>query len=136
MDAEIVRQVRRVIVGQEEVLEQIMIGLFVGGHCLITGLPGTTERNLIGSTFAAAYVLKTKIATYTQGVAYIPAYNNVSAYSVNETNTLGFPAYKNFGFTIGTIDTYLNNPAFSLPPTKRNSFQFTMGLTYTVKSKY
>ncbi len=45
--AEIVRQVRRVIVGQEEVLEQIMIGLFVGGHCLITGLPGTAKTLLV-----------------------------------------------------------------------------------------
>src|SRR5271169_1750448 len=47
VDAEIIRQVRRVIVGQEEVLEQIMIGLFVGGHCLITGLPGTAKTLLV-----------------------------------------------------------------------------------------
>lgn len=46
-DASIVQQVRRVIVGQEEVLEQIMIGLFVGGHCLITGLPGTAKTLLV-----------------------------------------------------------------------------------------
>ena len=44
---EIVRQVRRVIVGQEEVLEQVMIALFVGGHCLITGLPGTAKTLLV-----------------------------------------------------------------------------------------
>jgi MoxR-like ATPase len=36
-----------VIVGQEEVLEQVMIGLFVGGHCLITGLPGTAKTLLV-----------------------------------------------------------------------------------------
>jgi len=44
---EIVRQVRRVIVGQEEVLEQVLIALFVGGHCLITGLPGTAKTLLV-----------------------------------------------------------------------------------------
>jgi MoxR-like ATPase len=44
---EIVSQVRRVIVGQEEVIEQVMIGLFVGGHCLITGLPGTAKTLLV-----------------------------------------------------------------------------------------
>jgi MoxR-like ATPase len=43
----IVRQVRRVIVGQEEVLEQVQIALFVGGHCLITGLPGTAKTLLV-----------------------------------------------------------------------------------------
>jgi MoxR-like ATPase len=47
VDSEIVRQVRRVIVGQEEVLEQVRIGLFVGGHCLITGLPGTAKTLLV-----------------------------------------------------------------------------------------
>ncbi len=44
---DIVTQVRRVIVGQEEVLDQLMIALFVGGHCLITGLPGTAKTLLV-----------------------------------------------------------------------------------------
>src|SRR5213080_1912216 len=47
VQSEIVTQVRRVIVGQEEVLEQVLIGLFVGGHCLITGLPGTAKTLLV-----------------------------------------------------------------------------------------
>src|ERR1700710_3137402 len=47
VDSEIVRQVQRVIVGQEEVIEQVRIGLFVGGHCLITGLPGTAKTLLV-----------------------------------------------------------------------------------------
>src|SRR6204780_3768062 len=47
VQSEIVTQVRRVIVGQEEVLEQVMIGLFVGGHCLITGLPGTAKTLMV-----------------------------------------------------------------------------------------
>src|SRR5271154_3431812 len=44
---EILAQVRQVIVGQDEVLDQIMIGLFVGGHCLITGLPGTAKTLMV-----------------------------------------------------------------------------------------
>src|SRR5450432_4476067 len=47
VQSEIVTQVRRVIIGQEEVLEQVMIALFVGGHCLITGLPGTAKTLLV-----------------------------------------------------------------------------------------
>jgi MoxR-like ATPase len=47
VQSEIVQQVRRVIVGQEEVLDQVMIALFVGGHCLITGLPGTAKTLLV-----------------------------------------------------------------------------------------
>ena len=94
------------------------------------------NQNLIGSTISLAYVLHHKLVTYTQGLAFIPAFNNPHAYSANETNTLAFPAYKNFSFSLGTLDSYLNNPPDSLPPTKRNSFQFTMGLTYAIKSKY
>jgi hypothetical protein len=72
----------------------------------------------------------------TQGLAFIPAYNNSAAYSANETDTFAVPAYKNLSFSLGTMDSYLNDPPVSLPPTKKNSFQFTMGLTYAIKSKY
>lgn len=94
------------------------------------------NQNLIGSTFAANYMLHAKLFTFAQAVAYIPAYNNPHAYSANETNAVTFSAYKNFGLSVGTIDSYLNNPPATVPPTKRNSFQFTMGLTYAIKSKY
>src|SRR5580704_11335930 len=43
----IVKEVREVIVGQDEVLDQVLIALFVGGHCLITGLPGTAKTLMV-----------------------------------------------------------------------------------------
>ena len=43
----LVQEVRKVIIGQNEVLEQVQIALFVGGHCLITGLPGTAKTLLV-----------------------------------------------------------------------------------------
>src|SRR6201992_22047 len=43
----ILSQVRKVIVGQEDVLDQILTALFVGGHCLITGLPGTAKTLMV-----------------------------------------------------------------------------------------
>lgn len=43
----LITEVRKVIVGQDEVLEQVQIALFVGGHCLITGLPGTAKTLLV-----------------------------------------------------------------------------------------
>src|SRR5689334_1809345 len=43
----ILEQIRKVIVGQDDVLEQILIALFVGGHCLITGLPGTAKTLMV-----------------------------------------------------------------------------------------
>jgi len=101
---------------------------------------GNANQNLIGSTFAAGYILHLKLLTYTQALSFIPAYNNFKAYSANETDTLAFPAYKNLSFSVSSVDTYLNDAPFigtaSTPPTKPNSFQFTMGLTYAIKSKY
>src|ERR1700747_3663624 len=44
---QILRQVREVIVGQQEVLDQILIAIFVGGHCLMTGLPGTAKTLMV-----------------------------------------------------------------------------------------
>ncbi len=43
----IIAEIRKVIVGQDEVIEQVLIALFVGGHCLITGLPGTAKTLLV-----------------------------------------------------------------------------------------
>jgi hypothetical protein len=97
---------------------------------------GSTSQNLIGSTIAADYALKLKLLTLTQNVGFIPAFNNPRAYSAQETDTVTFPTYKNFGFSVGTMDSYLNDPPATLPPTKRNSFQFIMGLTYAIKSSY
>lgn len=96
----------------------------------------TANQNLVGSTFSADYSLQRKRFNYAQILSFIPAYNNPRAYSASETNTLAFPAYKNLSFSVGTEDSYLNDPPTSLPPTKRNSFQFTMGLTFAIKPKY
>src|SRR5271170_1085709 len=61
---DLVAQVRRVIVGQDEVLEQVMIALFVGGHCLITGLPGTAKTLLV-RTLAQALGLEFRRIQFT-----------------------------------------------------------------------
>src|SRR5829696_2031321 len=39
----------KVIVGQRDVIEQIMIALLAGGHCLITGAPGLAKTLLVKS---------------------------------------------------------------------------------------
>jgi MoxR-like ATPase len=60
----ILAQVHEVIVGQDEVLEQILIALFVGGHCLITGLPGTA-KTLMVRTIAQTLGLEFKRIQFT-----------------------------------------------------------------------
>jgi MoxR-like ATPase len=60
----ILNQVREVIVGQEEVLDQILIAIFVGGHCLMTGMPGTA-KTLMVRTIADALGLQFRRIQFT-----------------------------------------------------------------------
>src|SRR5437879_6837928 len=46
---QIVAELGKVIVGQQEVIEQILIALLAGGHCLITGAPGLAKTLLVKS---------------------------------------------------------------------------------------
>ena len=43
----ILTELRKVIVGQDDVVEHVLIALFTGGHCLITGVPGLAKTLLI-----------------------------------------------------------------------------------------
>ncbi len=96
-----------------------------------------SNNNLIGSTFSVNYIRQLPLkATFQQQFQFLPAYNQPSAYSANETNSLTFPLYKRFRFQIGTLDSYLNNPpavVFPAPLNRRNSFQFTTGINVTLK---
>jgi MoxR-like ATPase len=40
-------ELRKVIVGQDEAVDQVLIALFTGGHCLLTGVPGLAKTLLI-----------------------------------------------------------------------------------------
>lgn len=61
---DILRQVREVIVGQQEVVDQILIAIFVGGHCLLTGMPGTA-KTLMVRTIADALGLQFRRIQFT-----------------------------------------------------------------------
>jgi MoxR-like ATPase len=45
----ITAELSKVIVGQKEIIEEILIALFAGGHCLITGAPGLAKTLLVKS---------------------------------------------------------------------------------------
>ncbi|MGI4876527.1 MAG: AAA family ATPase [Janthinobacterium lividum] len=47
------RAIATAIVGQDEVVEQLLIGLLAGGHCLLEGVPGLGKTLLVRSLGAA-----------------------------------------------------------------------------------
>jgi hypothetical protein len=89
------------------------------------------NQNLIGSTFAENYTRKfvRKIELTEQG-SVTPAWNNTNAYSASGQIGLALPLYKRFSLSLTSLDTFINNPPTGF---RKNSFQFTTGLTYAVK---
>src|SRR5882724_11464309 len=53
---EIKKQLSKVIVGQDEVIEELLIALFSRGHCMLVGVPGLA-KTLIVSTLSTALSL-------------------------------------------------------------------------------
>jgi MoxR-like ATPase len=61
---EIISEIKKVIVGQDEVIDEILIALFCRGHCLLVGVPGLAKTLLI-STLAGIMELKFKRVQFT-----------------------------------------------------------------------
>ena len=47
--AQMIEQLRRVVVGQTEVIEQLMAAIFTRGHCLLIGVPGLAKTLMVSS---------------------------------------------------------------------------------------
>jgi hypothetical protein len=93
--------------------------------------PLTPSKNLIGMDFGDTYMLKLPHGLiFNEGATITPAFNQTNAWSAVGTAGLVFPVYKQFSFSVGALDDFLNDPAIG---SKKNSFQFTAGVTYTIK---
>jgi len=90
----------------------------------------TASQSLIGSTFGENYNRKFKHGILVaQQLTLTPAWNNTSAYSGIGSLSLTVPLYKRLNFGSGLVDNFLNDPP---PGFKKNSFQFTLGVTYSL----
>src|SRR4030043_6332 len=65
--AEIIAEIKKVIVGQDQVIEEILIALFCRGHCLLVGVPGLA-KTLLMSTLAGIIELKFNRIQFTPGL--------------------------------------------------------------------
>ncbi len=61
---DILREIRKVIIAQDDVIDQVMISLMVGAHAMITGVPGLAKTLLI-KTLAQALGLNFKRIQFT-----------------------------------------------------------------------
>src|SRR5437773_2476543 len=47
--ANIRTELNKIIIGQDRVLEQLLVALFAGGHCILEGVPGLAKTLMISS---------------------------------------------------------------------------------------
>ena len=47
------QEIGKIIIGQEEIVEQVLISIFSKGHCLLVGVPGLA-KSLLVNTIAQA----------------------------------------------------------------------------------
>ena len=52
----ILHEIRKVIIGQDEIVDDVITAFFAGGHCLITGVPGLAKTLLISSLGRAMHL--------------------------------------------------------------------------------
>ncbi|MGL4941675.1 MAG: AAA family ATPase [Thermoguttaceae bacterium] len=60
----ILREMNKVVVGQSDVLDEILVAIVCGGHCLLEGVPGLA-KTLIVSTLAATLSLRFRRIQFT-----------------------------------------------------------------------
>ena len=88
------------------------------------------NKNLLTSVFAEFYTLKfARGITLNEQLSASPAWTDTRAYSTYGSLGIVLPVYKRFGFSANVIDSFLNDPP---PGFKKNSVQFTTGLSYTL----
>jgi MoxR-like ATPase len=82
--AKIDHELAKVIVGQKEAVEQLLISLFAGGHCLLTGAPGLAKTLLVKS-IAQVFHLKFQRIQFTPDL--MPA--DITGTEILQENTEG-----------------------------------------------
>ncbi len=92
---------------------------------------GTPSVNVIGADFSEnwsrTFAHNVKFNEY---ITLTPTFNIVRAYSAVGNANFVFPVYKRLNFTLSSTDNYLGDPPEGF---RRNSFQFTAGITYVMK---
>ncbi|HEY5623147.1 MAG TPA: MoxR family ATPase [Gammaproteobacteria bacterium] len=125
-------EIRKVIIGQDEVVEHLLLTLLVGGHCLITGMPGTAKTLLV-RTLAVALGLTFKRIQFTPDL--MPT-DVTGTDIIEEDNTTG---HRTWTFVPGPLFTnvLLADEINRTPPKTQSALLEAMQeLSVTVRGNY
>jgi hypothetical protein len=89
------------------------------------------DHNLVASTFSETLTRRfTRGVIFAQQISVTPTWNELGASLASGGASYTAPVYKRLSFHIGLVDNYLHSPPVGF---KRNSFQATTGLTYSLR---
>ena len=136
------KELRRVIVGQDEVIAEILTAFLAGGHCLLRGVPGLAKTLLIKTLADAVHLKFSRIqftpdlmpsdiigtevieedrATGSRGIRFIPGplfANIILADEINrtppKTQAALLEAMQEYQVTVGGVRHQLDRPLFVL----------------------
>jgi MoxR-like ATPase len=136
------KELRRVIVGQDEVIAEILTAFLAGGHCLLRGVPGLAKTLLIKTLAEAVHLKFSRIqftpdlmpsdiigtevieedrATGSRGIRFMPGpifANIILADEINrtppKTQAALLEAMQEYQVTVGGVRHQLDRPLFVL----------------------
>ena len=136
------KELRRVIVGQDEVIAEILTAFLAGGHCLLRGVPGLAKTLLIKTLAEAVHLKFSRIqftpdlmpsdiigtevieedrATGSRGIRFMPGpifANIILADEINrtppKTQAALLEAMQEYQVTVGGVRHELDRPLFVL----------------------
>ena len=136
------KELRRVIVGQDEVIDEILTAFLAGGHCLLRGVPGLAKTLLIKTLAEAVHLKFSRIqftpdlmpsdiigtevieedrATGSRGIRFMPGpifANIILADEINrtppKTQAALLEAMQEYQVTVGGVRHQLDRPLFVL----------------------
>ena len=136
------KELRRVIVGQDEVITEILTAFLAGGHCLLRGVPGLAKTLLIKTLAEAVHLKFSRIqftpdlmpsdiigtevieedrATGSRGIRFMPGplfANIILADEINrtppKTQAALLEAMQEYQVTVGGVRHQLDRPLFVL----------------------
>ena len=56
------REIAKVVVGQDQIVEELLMAMFCGGHALVVGVPGLAYNIFIGATILGMMSLHAYLA--------------------------------------------------------------------------
>src|SRR5215210_3879190 len=126
---EIKKQLGRVIVGQDHVIEELLIALFSRGHCILEGVPGLAKTLMI-STLARCLSLDFSRIQFTPDL--MPA--DITGTEVVEEKqvTVGRVRHKltNPFFVLATQNPIEQEGTYPLPEAQQDRFMFKVFVKY------